>query len=87
MALLKKKPAEVCLECHPDVPKKPHAVAGFSAKGHPLGLGAKAVKDLGRPGKPFYCGSCHVPHSSDGPRLLRFNAKSAMALCTNCHKM
>jgi len=102
MALLLKRPIEVCLECHPDVPKKQHAVAGFSAKGHPVGLPKKAkkakkegdaappdqgLKDPSRPDKPFYCGSCHNPHSTIGIHLFRFNATSAMGLCTNCHKM
>jgi predicted CXXCH cytochrome family protein len=40
-----------------------------------------------RPGKPFYCGSCHNPHSTDSPLLFRFNAKSQTELCINCHKM
>jgi len=45
------------------------------------------VKDPARPDKPFYCGSCHDPHSSTGPKLFKFNAQSAMGLCKNCHKM
>jgi predicted CXXCH cytochrome family protein len=94
MALLLKKPYELCLDCHGDVIKKPHAVSGFSSGRHPLGEPRltktgeeKARKDPARPGKPFYCGSCHDPHSSDSPTLFRFNAKSSMGLCVNCHKM
>ena len=45
------------------------------------------VKDPARPGKTFYCGSCHDPHSSDSPWLFRYKAKSSMELCVNCHKM
>jgi predicted CXXCH cytochrome family protein len=106
-ALLVKKPVDVCLSCHAAVAKKPHAIAGFSALGHPLGLPVKVVKkekdketgkvvetieerelkDPARQGKPFYCGSCHNPHSSTNMKLFRYPAASTMDLCTNCHKM
>lgn len=93
-ALLVKKPYDLCLNCHPDVNRKPHAIAGFNAQRHPLGEikktkkgEAKELKDPARPDRTFYCGSCHNPHSTDGGRLFRFNARSAMSLCTNCHKM
>lgn len=91
--LLRKRPMDVCIDCHENVTTKPHAVAGFSSKGHPIGdtmRGGKAGKTLSdpaRPGMVFYCGSCHTPHSSDSPRLFRFRAKSAMSLCINCHTM
>lgn len=94
-ALLVKKPVEVCLECHPDVVTNPHATGGFSQKGHPLGVPKKSKKksaeppkdllDPARPGKAFYCGSCHNPHSSEAQLLFRYGA-SAMALCQQCHK-
>ncbi len=94
MALLAKKPYALCLDCHADVTKSPHAVSGISSGKHPLGEPKmtddgreKKVKDPSRKGKPFYCGSCHDPHSSGGGRLFRFNANTAMSLCTNCHKM
>lgn len=48
---------------------------------------APEVKDPARPDKIFYCGSCHNPHSSNSPKLFRFNARSSMDLCANCHKM
>lgn len=94
MALLIKKPYDLCLDCHNEVPKKSHA----TSQKHPLGGDQKKVKkgkavelmdmqDPARPGKVFYCGSCHDPHSTDVNRLLRFGAKSAMDLCSNCHKM
>jgi predicted CXXCH cytochrome family protein len=88
MALLLKNPVETCLECHPDVVKKPHAIAGFAAKGHPVTAEeiAGKRKKTASPDKFFYCASCHNPHSTDVPRLFRFNAKTSMELCTNCHK-
>lgn len=95
VALLSTNPFDVCLACHDEVAKKSHAVAGFSSSGHPLGKPKKPKKDKpaaivmdpARPARTFYCGSCHDPHSTESPRLFRFNAKSAMGLCGNCHTM
>lgn len=84
IALLKKEPFSVCLDCHAAVEKKPHAIKGFKNAGHPLWK--KDRKDPKRPDRPFYCGSCHNPHSSDSVRLFRYNASSTMGICTNCHK-
>jgi predicted CXXCH cytochrome family protein len=89
IALLHKEPVNVCLECHEDIKKKPHAVAGFSASGHPTGVQAKDTKDIAdpaRPGRKLYCGSCHNPHSSKSRRLFRYKADSSFQLCANCHK-
>ena len=47
---------------------------------------SNTIMDPSRPGRTFYCGSCHEPHSTESPRLFRFNAKSSMGLCGNCHK-
>jgi predicted CXXCH cytochrome family protein len=84
MSLLVKEPLALCLECHDAVEKRPHAIKGFANAGHPLGK--KAVKDPKRPDRAFYCGSCHDPHSSDSVRLFRYQARSTMGLCTNCHR-
>lgn len=87
MALLLKQPVYLCLQCHADVRKKPHALAGGMGA-HPIGLSVrgKELDDPVRPGKKFYCGSCHNPHSSDSMKLFRFNARSSFELCQNCHK-
>ena len=93
--LLVDEPAKVCLSCHEELTKKLHA----TASGHPMGLKKKHKKSkrsetaevIGvRPGparEDIDCGSCHDPHSSNSPRMFRFNAQSAMSLCVNCHKM
>ncbi len=47
----------------------------------------RVLMDPARPGKVFYCGSCHNPHSTSGPNLFRFNVTSAMGLCSHCHKI
>lgn len=90
--LLRKEPIDSCIECHAEVRKKPHAVTGFSPLGgHPLGeprrmkqsKERKYLDDPSRPGRRFYCGSCHFPHSSDYAKLLR---ASDFGLCQICHK-
>lgn len=85
--LLKKAPATLCLDCHPDVGKTPHVIAGFSRAGHPLGEDGKGkmTDDPSRPGKKFYCASCHEPHSAALPALMRF--RNGMSSCQKCHKI
>jgi predicted CXXCH cytochrome family protein len=89
-ALLLQLPIKVCLECHADVRKTPHATTGFESPGHPIGLLARGTKefkdDPARPGKKFYCGSCHNPHSSDSVKLFRYKGTMALDICINCHK-
>lgn len=87
LGLLRKAPVEQCLECHAEVTKGPHVVAGFSRSGHPLGevVKGRQPEDPLRPGRPFYCASCHEPHRSDLPVLMRFS--KGMGSCQKCHKM
>lgn len=88
LGLLRKPPAASCLECHAEVAKSPHVVAGFSRAGHPLGEaepGRAAKEDPLRPGRPFYCASCHEPHRSERPMLVRY--PKGMSSCQNCHRM
>ena len=85
--LLKKEPAALCLDCHPEIKQGPHVIAGFSRSGHPLGepYKGKEAEDPLRPGKKFYCASCHEPHRSELPNLSRFG--KGMASCGKCHKI
>lgn len=80
MALLQNKPIEVCLMCHGDIDHWPH-YRSFSSRTDP----SPERQDPTRPGKPFYCGSCHNPHSTDGPQLLKFKARSPKEFCQHCH--
>jgi len=86
--LLAKAPTQVCLDCHPGVKKQAHLVVGFSGGGHPLGdeMRPRPVADPIREGKGFSCASCHDPHSSDFPKLSRFNPREGMGLCQKCHQ-
>ncbi|HSB33825.1 MAG TPA: cytochrome c3 family protein [Nitrospirota bacterium] len=72
MALLPNKPVEVCLMCHGDVDHWPHFFSQTAAQ----------RQDPTRPGKPFYCGSCHNPHSTTRPGLVKFNSEK---FCVHCH--
>ena len=88
MALLQKNKVALCLDCHPDAVHGRHAPSrqpsiSEQATGKTLG---PILQDPARPGKPFYCGSCHNPHSADNSYLFRFKAKSSGTLCSNCHK-
>jgi predicted CXXCH cytochrome family protein len=76
IALLVKKPVEVCLQCHAD--------SAEHGKHAPI-VGDKEPEDPKKPGRPFYCGSCHNPHSSNTPLLFRFDAQTTSGLCINCH--
>ena len=92
--LLKLDKALLCLDCHPEIKKGPHVIAGFSSSGHPLGDVARRTDEKGnpqfaedplRPGKKFYCASCHEPHRSEFQKLTRSPARG-MEICQKCHK-
>lgn len=87
--LSRKAGTTLCLDCHSDIASKPHVLAGFSRRGHPLGddPNSAAAQDPLRPGRLFYCGSCHEPHRADFVRLTRFDSKSKTGFCQKCHKM
>ena len=78
-----------CAECHASLKKQKHVLAGISGKGHPVGLEGRTqpVEDPLRPGKPFYCGSCHESHRGDFGKLLRHDPKLGMQVCSKCHEM
>lgn len=79
--LLLKEPVETCLECHPEVRVKGHG--GLSLGPHPLGFEERKLMDPKREGKPFYCGSCHDPHSAEHPKQTRYG--KGMTGCAQCH--
>ncbi len=87
--LLVRPEAALCLSCHAEVARRPHLIAGFSGKGHPLGNETRAqpVMDPLRPGQPFSCTSCHEPHRSEYGRLGRFESRSTMDTCQRCHRL
>lgn len=82
--LLIKKPVELCLDCHPDIVKGVHNLNEFSPSAHPMGNEKIPIGDPLRPGREFYCGSCHNPHRAEFPKLSRYG--SGMMWCIKCHK-
>ena len=81
--LLRSKQPDLCYGCHEKAELAVHVIAGLQQdKGHPL----SAEHDPSRKGEPLTCVSCHEPHASAGPRLFRWQAKSAFELCQHCHK-
>jgi predicted CXXCH cytochrome family protein len=91
----------VCKKCHEGILNKPHPRIVFQdlAKkesqkdlasrlfekrkrlGHPL-----SGKDPLREGRSFGCISCHMPHSAEGPYLIRYKVSDPADLCEYCHK-
>jgi len=88
MALLLNKPAAVCLQCHPDAVHGRHSPRQLPINEQAAGKTQEPeIQDPVRPGKPFYCGSCHNPHSADSPTLFRYQGTSSKEFCINCHKI
>jgi predicted CXXCH cytochrome family protein len=79
-SLLPRRVNDLCASCHPDVRDGRHATP-MSARGHVVGGG---LADPRRPGREFSCASCHDPHGSDSPRLLRVG-QTAIESCAWCH--
>ncbi len=77
---LRKPVWELCTECHEDKISGMHVVKTFTNVVHPT----HGKKDPSRPGKDLSCISCHDPHASNGPSLLR--SSSAIGLCSKCHQ-
>jgi predicted CXXCH cytochrome family protein len=85
-SLLAKSTSASCIECHKDIKEGSHVVAGFSRKGHPLGIEGVPVPDTQRPGKFFNCVSCHEPHAGPFGKLVRIDPKLGVAVCQKCHE-
>ena len=82
--LLRAAVNEVCFRCHDSREFALHAVnTGRVGSGHPL----KADRDPARKGESFSCASCHDPHSTNTPSLLRFEAQTPFDLCQHCHPL
>lgn len=75
---LSKKTNDLCLYCHRRISN------GHPVMGHPIYL----AKDPMNPRQEFTCLSCHNPHSSEMPKLFRFNYNNGAAQgnpCRVCH--
>jgi predicted CXXCH cytochrome family protein len=68
----------LCVTCHPDQNDGQH-IGAFAGKHKVLG-----GPDRRREGKEFSCVSCHDPHASASPKLLR-SGKDPQESCKMCH--
>jgi predicted CXXCH cytochrome family protein len=87
VAMLRKSPAALCLDCHADVGTSAHMLSGSTA-GHPTGREAHKggpAEDPLRPGRPFYCVGCHEPHRAKVAPLAR--VADITEACPKCHRM
>jgi predicted CXXCH cytochrome family protein len=74
------KPVNVlCTSCHPGQKDGTH-VTTFVHQGHKVSGGP----DPHNIDRDFSCSSCHNPHGSDSPKLLRWGDKT-MEVCDFCH--
>jgi predicted CXXCH cytochrome family protein len=72
-----------CLGCHEGVRGRPHVVnAGGVSGGHPL----EGPENPRKPQEKLNCSSCHNPHGGQTERYFVDAVKSAMQLCSECHK-
>jgi predicted CXXCH cytochrome family protein len=69
----------LCISCHPNQKDGTH-VTSFIPNGHKISGGP----DPHNIDRDFSCASCHNPHGSDGPKLLRFG-DNTMEACDGCH--
>ena len=72
---LHKATNELCISCHKEQADGSHSGSSHKVEGGP---------DPKRPGKEFSCTSCHLPHGSNSPKLLR-GGKTAQESCVYCH--
>jgi predicted CXXCH cytochrome family protein len=82
-ALLKVPVYNLCTSCHEEIATRPHIIAGFTGKGHPLNFASNPLK----PGTSFSCTTCHNPHATDSPFFLS-NYRGSMDrvdYCKTCH--
>lgn len=86
VAMLRKPPAALCLDCHAAVGESAHVLSGSTA-GHPTGRETRRngpAEDPLRPGRPFYCAGCHEPHRAAIAPLSRVSEISEA--CPKCHR-
>lgn len=80
---LKKKPFDLCTNCHTEKLAERHVVVGFVyGDSHPL-------RDRPHPLKAkteFACPSCHNPHAAQARYLWQFDATRRETLCRTCHQ-
>ncbi|WP_200764198.1 cytochrome c3 family protein [Nitrosophilus alvini] len=83
---LRKPIWELCTTCHAEKATGKHVISSFvyirNKGGHPT----RGRPDPSRPGRELVCSSCHNPHGSMGPFLLRTKGPVPFSVCRRCHK-
>lgn len=73
----------LCTTCHREKETEVHVIAGFARSvSHPT----RKHSDPSRPGRRLSCVSCHTPHSSESPDLLKFGVRRKEEICDYCHR-
>lgn len=80
-ALLPAETNELCAACHPHERNGAHAALGTGVP-HPV----SGFPDPRRPGRALSCTSCHDPHASEGPALMRYGGGKPAESCDVCHE-
>ena len=79
---LKKRPFDLCTNCHTEKRTERHVVVGFVyGDSHPLDGRPHPIKRK----TDFACPACHNPHAAQARFLWQFEATERETLCRTCH--
>ncbi|WP_457595054.1 cytochrome c3 family protein [Hydrogenimonas sp.] len=83
---LRKPIWKLCTTCHAEKASGKHVISSFVYSRNKGGHPTRGRPDPSRPGRELVCSSCHNPHGSKGPFLLRTTGKTPFKVCKRCHK-
>jgi len=82
---LRKPIWELCTTCHSEKITERHVITSFVFRRNKNGHPTRKRPDPSRPGRELVCSSCHNPHGSKGPFLLRTDQPTPFSVCKRCH--